>query len=524
MNIVVSKKYVVVPLGYHAKQKRILFYKQTEEGKKVVYDVFAAIDYKKPDYYGYLDISRFHGEALELTCDPALDYDFEMTDELPKEGLYEEKYRPAAHFSASYGWINDPNGCVYDKKTGLYHLFFQYNPAGHKWGNMHWGHAVSRDLLHWEEWDQALFTDEFGTMFSGSAIINDDGDMMLFYTASGSRYTLVPPAGSRFTQCIAFSKDGGKTFEKYDKNPIIPYVISENRDPKVIYCPEIEAYVLVLFLSDHDYALYKSQDLLHWDLFQKLVMPGDDECPDFYPLLVDGDPAKKKWVFSGAHDHYLIGEIKDGKFVPDGDEKQLHYGKNSYAAQTFSGLQGDDGVGRRVRIAWNRTHAPFEQFNCSMCFPTQMELKTIDGQLYLCSYPISEAQSLWEESFEYKDVSELVSTLDGTAYDIELELDLQANSVAEISVFGMEIKCSSAERRITMDDASMPLYRTGNLLKLRLLIDTLGVEIYQDQGQAFMCNGAISDYTLNKLSVKAAEGHLRILNAKIHKQKNIWGK
>ena len=253
-------------------------------------------------------------------------------------------------------------------------------------------------------------------------------------------------------------------------------------------------------------------------------MPGDDECPDFYPLYVDGDPSKKKWVFTAAHDHYFIGEMKDGKFVPETEEQRLHYGKNSYAAQTFSGLQGEDGVGRRVRIAWNTTHAPFEPFNCSMCLPTQMELKTIDDELYLCSYPIAEVKNLWEESKEYVGMSDLETSLEGTAYDIELELELQEDSVATISLFGMEIKCNAKENQITMDGAFMPMFYTGDVLQLRLFVDKLGVEIYEDQGQAFMCNGAISDYTLNNLSVKAAEGSLRIANAKIHRQENIWGK
>ncbi len=521
MQIFVTKKYIVVPLGYHARNKKMILSRNTPEGKKIVYDVDAAIDIVRPDYYGYLDVSRFHGETLELECAPALDYIFEMINELPMRGIYEEKYRPTAHFSAAYGWINDPNGCIYDEETGLYHLFFQHNPVGHMWGNMHWGHAVSKDLLHWEEVDEALFSDEFGTMFSGSAIKNKDGEIMLFYTAAGGNNNLMSK-GKRFTQCVAISKDGGKTFEKYSGNPIIPHVEAENRDPKVIYCPEINAYVLALFLNGHDFAIYQSQDLLHWELVQNLTMLGDDECPDFYPLYVDGDTNKKKWVFTAAHDHYLIGEMVNGKFVPEAEEKRLHYGKNSYAAQTFSGLQGDDGVGRRVRIAWNTTHAPFEPFNCSMCFPTQMELKTIDDELYLCSYPIAEVEQLWEKTKDYVGLEALETTLDGSAYDIELELQLQADSIATISLFGMEVTCNAKEQQITMDGASMPLFYTGDLLKLRLMVDKLGVEIYEDQGQAFMCNGAISDYTLNQLSVKAIEGSLRIQNAKIHRLENIW--
>lgn len=518
MQISVQKKYIVVPLGYHARTKKIVLSRNTSEGKEIVYDVDAAIDIVRPDYYGYLNVERFRGETLELECQPTIDYVFEMIDELPLNAFYEEKYRPAAHFSTRYGWINDPNGLIYDSETGLYHMFYQHNPVGHMWGNMHWGHALSKDLLHWEEVDEALYSDEFGTMFSGSAIKNKDGDLMLFYTAAGGNNLM--SKGKRFTQCVAISKDGGKTFEKYGGNPILPHIDAENRDPKVIFCPEINAYVMALFLNGHEFALYKSDDLLQWTLLQKLTMPNDDECPDFYPLYVDGDPKQKKWIFSAAHDRYFVGEMIDGKFVPQQEEKRLHYGKNSYAAQSFSGLEGEDGVGRRVRIAWNTTHAPFEPFNCSMCIPTQMTLQTIDGELYLCSWPIEELATLYTDTKVYTDVKTIETALDGEAYDIELELQIQADSVATISLFGMEIRCSAKDNQITMDGANMPMYCKDGVLHLRLIVDKLGVEIYQDKGQAFMCNGFFCDYTLNQLTVQAAEGDLQIQSGKVHRLQN----
>ena len=393
MKIKVDKKYLILPLGYYATKKKLEFFIDEE----LVFDIDATIDFIEPDYFQYLNIERFIGEELEIICPQCEDIILETTDYQPVEDIFKEKYRPRVHFSAKRGWINDPNGLVYYK--GYYHLFFQHNPAGTKWGNMHWGHAVSKDLVHWEEKECALYPDEMGTMFSGSAIVdwdnvtglkeNDNDVILLFYTAAGGTSKL--SEGQKFTQCLAYSTDGGETFTKYSGNPIIPHVEDENRDPKVIYSPELKAYVMALYLSENRYMLFSSKNLLDWVMMHEITLPGDSECPDFYPLPLNGDGDKCKWVFSGASDRYLIGDIINGSFRPAQLSKRLHYGRNSYASQTFSDIPGDDG--RRIRIAWNTMEVPNSYFNCAMCFPTEMSLKTINGEMYLCTWPVKEIEN-----------------------------------------------------------------------------------------------------------------------------------
>ncbi|MBR5520258.1 MAG: glycoside hydrolase family 32 protein, partial [Clostridia bacterium] len=296
--------------------------------------------------------------------------------------------RPAFHFTAPLGWLNDPNGCYFDGKH--YHLFYQHNPVDPNWGNMHWGHAVSSDLIHWEHRPIALFPDEMGTMFSGSAIIDHDnasglGDgvtppVLLYYTAAGN--TSVLSKDKRFTQCMAYSTDGGNTFRKYEQNPVIAWVEAENRDPKVWPMGD-GSFVLALYLANDRYALFTSRDLLHWTQTQTIALPGDDECPDIFPL---GD----RWVLMGASGWYLTGSLKDGVFTDDGAPVRrfgFDFGKDAYAAQTF--YTTDD---TRTRIAWLRWHQAGrhgQPYGSSMTLPHTLSLQEIDGVCYLCSTPIA---------------------------------------------------------------------------------------------------------------------------------------
>lgn len=527
MKVCIDKKYLVLPLGFHAVKKKLKFF----VNKELVFDIDAAVDKNEPDYFQYLNMERFYGCEMDIQCDPQFEINFNITDELPNINLYHEKYRPQIHFSAKRGWINDPNGLLYYQ--GAYHMFYQYNPAGSKWGNMHWGHAVSHDLLHWDEKECALYPDESGTMFSGSAIIdienrsglkkNENDVIMLYYTAAGS--TSLLSDGKKFTQCLAYSTDGGKTFQKYSGNPIVSHIECENRDPKVIFCPELQEYIMALYLNDNRYALLTSKNLLKWEFMQEIVLAGDSECPDFYPLALDGDKKNIKWILSGASDRYLVGDIQKGLFRANQPSKRLHYGKNSYAAQTFSEIPGEDG--RRIRIAWNTMEVPNTYFNNSMCFPTEMKLKTIDSDLYLCVNPITEIQKLHVNTNTHSDINitekdPFSTLLTGKTHDIEIQLKADENCEFVITFLGMEIYCKVKENLLRIHESTMPLYTNNGEVRLRLLVDTLGLEVFADQGQAHMCMGFLCDYNINNLKVKALNNSIILKKCTVSELKNIW--
>lgn len=519
-----NKRYLRISTSYEAQSKRLLFY---HDGQLVL-DLEAKLDEVRPDTCQYIDIGRFLGETLVMETEPEMALSIKQTDAVDNTGLYQEKYRPVAHFTAMRGWINDPNGLVF--AGGQYHLFFQHNPVGRDWGNMHWGHAVSTDLLHWNQRNIALFPDEMGTMFSGSGIVDynnrtglketDQDVILLFYTAAGGTSKL--SEGRPFTQCMAYSTDGGLTFRKYPGNPLIQEAADSNRDPKVIYHKALDCYCLALYLTGNRYALFISKDLLHWQWHQEITLPEDGECPDFYPLYLDG--GEEYWVLTGAGDRYLVGKFHaDGYFTPMQPVKRLHYGTNSYAAQTFTGIAD----GRTIRIAWNTANIPNMPFNCAMCIPTEMSLKTIEGEYRLCSTPIREISTLYAHQqriagIQVKEGEFLTCPLYGKAQDIQLRLSSSDEALLRLDLLGVEATVNPRENSLKIKDSTMPLFKKGNDILLRIITDTNAVEIFADEGEAFLCVGHVADYNLNRLILKAEKSEWTVHDIQAAELQNIW--
>ncbi|MBO4770529.1 MAG: glycoside hydrolase family 32 protein, partial [Clostridia bacterium] len=327
----VEKKYVVLPVGRYVDSRKIQF----SFGGNVFLEIDTRLDYVNPVNCVYADVSEFIGLQIDVEIHPGVEFVNMQTDEKDRR-RYECVNRPEIHFTPSYGWLNDPNGLVKYRSpvTGetVWHMFYQFNPYDTVWGNMHWGHAVSHDLIHWEEKDIALCPDSTGTMFSGSAIVDSDNvsglkkgkddPILLFYTAAGGENLM--SKGKVFTQCLAFSTDGGKTFSKYEKNPIISAVTPANRDPKVIYCEEMERWIMALYLDRSTYCIFTSEDLINWVKLQDINLEGDAECPDIFPLNVSGNPDDRKWVFRGASHRYLVLECRNYHFDVIQDSKPLN--------------------------------------------------------------------------------------------------------------------------------------------------------------------------------------------------------
>jgi sucrose-6-phosphate hydrolase SacC (GH32 family) len=481
LHIEADRKYLVLPVNNTAPLRDVIL----TRGGVPVYTLNVKLDAANPSYHSYITLSRFTGESLEINL---ADAEFNVADSLPGD-IYTERLRPQVHFTPRLGWTNDPNGLVY--YNGTYHLFFQHNPAGTQWGNMHWGHAVSHDLIHWEEKDIALYPDGFGTMFSGSAIIDrrnvtglKTGDydvILLFYTA----------AGDIFTQCMAYSADGGETFIKYAGNPVVPNITGSNRDPKVIWCGELESYIMALYLDGNTYALLRSDNLICWSILQRLELPGDSECPDFYPLEYNGI---RYWVFSGASDHYYIGGFKDGLFMPAQEHDTMHDIKNVlYAAQTYSDIP----AGRRIRFSWDTTAVAGDAgmpFNCAMSVPVDISIRRRDARLKLCAYPIPEFDSL---RIPYNTVEE-------TACDIEAVILTQKNP--SFTVFGH-----------TEPLDSIPADKDGSI-RVRIIADRTGYEAYFGDGEYYIARGFECNLGLSPLETENAE----IKSINIYGLKSIW--
>lgn len=529
MKLLCDSKYIILPVSHQAKKKSLKFY----ENGILIYDLQIELDFINPDVEFYLNIERFEGKELEVLCEPGIDMKLKKSNvKYQGEEIYMEKFRSGFHFSAQRGWLNDPNGLFY--YNGQYHMFYQYNPVGCKWGNMHWGHAVSMDLVHWTEKEVALYPDESGTMFSGSAIVdtknvtglkkNQNDVILLFYTAAGgtdSELSKLRP----FTQCMAYSTDGGDTFEKYSRNPVLPLIEEGNRDPKVIYDPAADIYVMSLYLAETRFILLTSKNLLEWEQLQQFDMREDAECPDFYPLYADDDRNNVNWVFSAASGKYLLGTFDGKRFRYEAAVKNLHYGKESYAAQSWSGI--DSGDGRRIRIAWNRFDIPSMPYNMSMNFPCEMKLRTFSGEIFLCAYPVEEIKNLYGDAFCLQNISlsqgqKYTWTLMKKLYDVTLKIACPEKGNFVISVFGLEIHGNADEKVLSCLDNTAPLESFDQSIDLRLLIDVNNVEIFINTGKAFMSVGHIMDYNINRLEFKSIDKDILLKEANIVELKNIW--
>ena len=515
MRILIKDKYMLFPVNSRAASKKVCFF----DGGELVFDLDCRIDNLYPFFTAYVDVSPFLGKELDIKISPELPYTPAFASEMDLPQLWHEPLRPEVHFTVKNGWNNDPNGLVY--RDGVYHMFYQYNPAAPVWGNMHWGHAVSRDLLHWVEKDIALFPDKMGTMFSGSAIIDEKnaagfgkGAMLLYYTAAGGTSRL--SAGQKFTQCLAFSNDG-EHFTKYAHNPVVPHIEGGNRDPKVIYVPEIDKYVMAIFRAENRYELLTSADLVKWEMLQELTLTGDAECPDIFRLECEGE---YYYVLIGAHDVYVVGHFEDDRFVVDSAEKKLTHLKMSYAAQSFS----DTGE-RVVRIAWHIMNAPARRFASQMSLPTEMRLERINGELYLCALPIKEIEALYESGDILRDIrlsDSFIAETGAHALDISVNMPYTAGEKLVMNVFGNDIALDMGANEIRCKNVKMPLAVNADRVDVRIIVDRCTVEIFADGGKIFAAAVAYADYNLPRVTLNKNEA-LKIDCLEWHALKNIHG-
>lgn len=502
MIITSNERYLILPCNEECEKQSV---KIISDGKlRLNLDV--RLDFNNPQYHMHYDLKNFIGFDIDILCKEKNTFDF-----CAKKNVQEESFRPKIHFSAHEGWINDPNGLVYYE--GNYHMFFQHNPCGKDWGNMHWGHAVSKDLINWTELDETLFPDEHGAMFSGSAVIDKDNllnlktgehdTIVLFYTAAGDLNVIGEP--KKYTQCMAYSTDGAKTFVKYENNPIIEHITAQNRDPKIVYDEDSKLYIMALYLDADEFAFFKSANLKDWEKICTYSFENENECPDFYPLK-DGD--KTKWVLTGAHDYYSIGDFDADKgFYNTTEPKKFGYGR-CYAAQSFYGLEG-----RRLRISWNRFFkAKTNAFTGAMSIPCDISLE--NGNL--CITAADEIKKAYSKSREFDNVSANDFNADLGKNPVDITINFKnIKSDIKIKIFGCEICLGSDVVLLTESDGkkeTMPAQYNDKKTSIRIICDSIGTEIFfkhlfgafdtlnnYDENYISICgNGDIEKITINE--------------------------
>ena len=405
----VKYQYLNLPISQQEERRRLTLQAKGVDDLSVVARLSA-----RPEYWVFKDLTAYKGKTLTITfegSEEALSLVYQADTIREASTFYKETYRPQFHFTARRGWLNDPNGCIWH--NGLYHLYYQHNPFEREWENMTWGHATSPDLLHWTEQTPVLFPDSLGTMFSGSAVFDADN-------TSGFGTKKNPPLVFAYTadrsdkevQCIAYSLDGGMTLHKYEGNPVIDshdkWQSHDTRDPRLFHWSaspksfprrgeigkspssggDLEGGWWVLVLNERNgHSIYTSDDFRDWT-YQSHVN-GFWECPDLFPLAVDGNPEDVRWVMLGASNTYMIGRFDGKTFTPESGKHRFSTGA-IYAAQTFNDVPD----GRRIQIGWANIDHPGMPFRGQMLLPTELTLRTTKDGIRLVSKPIAEVASL----------------------------------------------------------------------------------------------------------------------------------
>ncbi len=478
--MIIRERFLVFPVDGNADATPVTF----RHNGKLVYDLNIRLTDGEPDFHAFVDVSRFRGLELSIEARGRLLADVEQTGDWDGRAPVCEETRPLLHFTPRNGWNNDPNGLVY--ANGVYHMFFQYNPCDTAWGNMHWGHAVSSDLIHWQEQEIALYPDELGVMFSGSAVVDRDNQLglkqgdadviLLFYTAEPINQLA---QGRQTTQCLAYSTDNGVTFHKHPANPIVPTMVNGNRDPKVIRDEENDRWLMALYLDSDRYAILHSADLLHWEKVQEMHLEGDNECPDWYTLPADDGTVRT--VFGGAHGCYQVGDLRDGRFVPIQPVKRLYLNEYCYAHQTYSGIPG-----RVVQTTWHRANVQ-ACFSQELSFPCEMSLQKHRGEFRLLCRPARELETMIRS---WVSVSE-------QAYSAGEALHLPVELPASITVHpagNAKLTLEAGDQQLVYDPAARTLWAQGECYPLpdvpsqemQLILDRYTLKMHLAGGAAVL--------------------------------------
>lgn len=366
-------------------------------------------------------------------------------------------YRPKFHFAPARNWMNDPNGLVWH--NGEYHLFFQHNPFGTKWGHMSWGHAVSKDLLSWTELPVAIAEDEDGAIFSGSAISHGD-EIVAFYT----RHT-----DSHQSQCMARSADGGRTFVRYEENPVLDEGKKDFRDPKVF---RFQDYWIMCVAQplDRQISFYKSEDLINWEHLSNFgpaaAVAGIWECPDLFPLNLDGE---EFWVLLvslnpgglyGSGTQYFIGDFDGRVFTPKYSTEEprwLDFGKDNYAGVTFN----NEPNGRRIFIGWMANwedvkEHPETSWTCQMTVPRELGLSKYQGEVVLTQHPLMKA------------TYEIISAI-------------PVSGIVGLTGF-VEVGFNADRRTIFINNYEAPYEPQDEKINLKVVLDNSSVELFTGDG------------------------------------------
>lgn len=516
----IRKKYLVIPIRNGAKRCNL---ELSVAGKKVRrYGTELAPDANSVDFWAYFTIERYKGQPAVVTVGGGPEEGFALirqSDEIPgQDKFYTEALRPQLRFSQKVGWNNDTNGMVY--YDGQWHVYFQHNPVGWKWGNMTWGHAVSTDLIHWEQLPNALFPSTMarGACFSGSAAM-DPNNTSGFQT--GKEKVLVAAlTDTGAGESIAYSNDRGRTFTWYEKNPVVKH---GGRDPKILWYEPGKHWVMAVFDQSKEHggniAFYTSKDLKEWQ--EQSHLKGYHECPELVELPVDGDKSNSRWVVFAANAQYVIGTFDGKTFTPDHEGKhRVHYG-SYYASQIFSNPPD----GRWIQIGWARIAMPAMPFNQAFSFPHRLTLRKTPDGIRLFAKPIKELAKLHKKTYSVGGAdlapdSPRIVAVSGELFEIRAEFDLGQAKAVGLDIGGNRVAYDVAAKKLNGADMAP----VDGKVCMQVIVDRPMIEICGNDGAVYITSGRGKRGDVSDVKAFADGGKAKLVSMEIHELNSIWKK
>ena len=524
-----GKKYLLIPVQENAEMANV----KVIADNKQVKTINIKLANNHIDYLVPLDLQEFAGEkslALDIHVNGTYRTDggiasFGCWKKMQFSDIYDisnrEQYRPIYHHTPAYGWMNDPNGMFY--KDGVWHLYFQHNPFGSQWENMTWGHSTSTDLVHWTFEGDPVQPDVWGAIFSGSAVVDKENTAGFGKDAVVALYT---SAAESQIQSMAYSTDNGKTFTKYEGNPVITSNVPDFRDPHMFWNEDIKKWNMILAAGQH-MEIYTSDNLKEWKLESSFGAEygnhgGVWECPDLMKMKVKGTD-KEKWKlicninpggpFGGSATQYFIGDFDGYKFVCDTKPevtKWMDYGKDHYATVTFDNAPD----GRHVAIAWmsNWQYAnlvPTKQYRSCNSIPRDLGLFEYDGDIYCSVLPSPEMTAARKTKKPGKAITEACELIVNPKRDvtiITLSNDKGEEVVmkydAKAKTFSMD-RTNSGKMDFSTDFPAVTEAPTfGKISQLRIFIDKSSIEVFDAEGKMAMTNLVFPNKPYNKVTIQ----------------------
>lgn len=555
----VTEDYLLLPIQDDAPEGKICVVKDNEQ-KGTLMNVRLARE--RVDSYVPFALSAYKGQYISIEIQGVPETAL-CWKELKLSGSFDmankESFRPVYHHTPAYGWMNDPNGMFY--KDGVYHLYFQYNPYGAVWGNMHWGHSTSTDLMHWKFEGCAIVPDAWGAIFSGSCVVDHENTagfgkeaVVAFYTSAKST-----PWGDIQMQSMAYSLDNGKTFTKYEGNPILTSSEKDFRDPKVFWYAPGKHWVMILAVGQH-MEIYSSVNLKEWKKESEFgAMQGAHggvwECPDLVEIPVEGT-REKKWVlicnlnpggpFGGSAAQYFVGSFDGKKFVNESptQTKWMDWGKDNYATVTWNNAPD----GRCIALGWMSNwqyanNVPTRQYRSANTLARDLTLYREGQELYLKSTPSSEVKKARGKkvsipSFKVSEKHEMVNLFEEKQGAYEVEIVIQNTGASKIAFCLLNDKGEKVSmyydlnrKQFVMDRSesgkvdfskdfpavTVAPVNVDKELTLRLFVDRSSIEAFGEDGKFVMTNLVFPSQPYVKMCFEADKNGYAVKSLNVYK-------